>query len=142
MKNVLVTGGIGYIGSHVCVELLQKNYNVVVVDNLSNSRYEVLDAIEAITHIRPTFYQVNVGETEQMTEILQSHRIDVVIHLAAYKSVEGSIKNPQLFYDNNASKGCYRRCKRRLVGILYFLPLQRYMGKIRRPMWKLWNYLP
>ncbi|MBQ8147562.1 MAG: UDP-glucose 4-epimerase GalE [Lachnospiraceae bacterium] len=103
MKNVLVTGGLGYIGSHVCVELLQKNYNVVVVDDLSNSRYEVLDAIEAITHIRPTFYQVNVGETEQMTEILQSHRIDVVIHLAAYKSVEGSIKNPQLFYDNNVT---------------------------------------
>ncbi|KUK57271.1 MAG: UDP-glucose 4-epimerase [Bacteroidetes bacterium 38_7] len=100
--KILVTGGTGYIGSHTVVELQQKGYNVVVVDNLSNSRIEVLDNIEKITGIRPEFYQFDLSEQEPTFRFFKDHcDLAGVIHFAAYKAVGESVEKPLLYYRNN-----------------------------------------
>jgi len=100
--KILVTGGTGYIGSHTVVELQQKGYNVVVVDNLSNSRIEVLDNIEKITGIRPEFYQFDLSEQEPTFRFFKDHSdLAGVIHFAAYKAVGESVEKPLLYYRNN-----------------------------------------
>lgn len=99
--SVLLTGGAGYIGSHIAVELIQNNHDVIIVDNLSNSKIEALDNITKITDIRPTFYQIDVTDYEKIKEVFLSHTIDVVIHLAGYKSVGESTKDPLKYYNNN-----------------------------------------
>ena len=100
--KILVTGGTGYIGSHTVVELQQKGYNVVVVDNLSNSRIEVLDNIEKITGIRPEFYQFDQSEQEPTFRFFKDHSdLAGVIHFAAYKAVGESVEKPLLYYRNN-----------------------------------------
>ena len=100
--KILVTGGTGYIGSHTVVELQQKGYDVVVVDNLSNSRIEVLDNIEEITGIRPEFYQLDLSEQEPTFQFFKEHSdIAGIIHFAAYKAVGESVEKPLLYYRNN-----------------------------------------
>ncbi|HNQ60004.1 MAG TPA: UDP-glucose 4-epimerase GalE [Bacteroidales bacterium] len=100
--KILVTGGTGYIGSHTVVELQQKGYDVVVVDNLSNSRIEVLDNIEEITGIRPEFYQLDLSEQEPTFQLFKEHSdIAGIIHFAAYKAVGESVEKPLLYYRNN-----------------------------------------
>lgn len=100
MKNILVTGGLGYIGSHTTVELINNQYNVVIVDNLSNSSIEVLNRIEKITGIKPQFYNMDINDTK-LDEIFKTHKIDAVIHFAAYKAVGESVAEPLKYYDNN-----------------------------------------
>lgn len=102
MTTVLVTGGAGYIGSHTCVELLEAGYDVVVVDNLSNSRREALDRVGRIAG-RPVsaFYRVDVRDRERMSAVFAEHRIDSVIHFAALKAVGESVSDPLRYYDNN-----------------------------------------
>ncbi len=100
-ETILVTGGMGYIGSHTTVELLEAGYNVVIVDNLSNSRPEVLDGIEAITHKRPLFYAMDCCDREAMSNLFATHSIDAVIHFAASKAVGESVQKPLLYYRNN-----------------------------------------
>lgn len=99
--KVLVTGGMGYIGSHTVVELLESNYEVVIVDNLVNSKIDVLDKIEKITGIRPKFYQYDVCGKELLTTIFKENKIDVVIHFAGLKAVGESVEKPLLYYQNN-----------------------------------------
>lgn len=99
---ILVTGGTGYIGSHTVVELLKAGENVVIVDNLSNSKLCVLDRIETITGKRPAFYQVDLLDAEALDEVLAKHpEIDAVIHFAGLKAVGESCKLPLLYYHNN-----------------------------------------
>ncbi|MDX9822942.1 MAG: UDP-glucose 4-epimerase GalE [Syntrophales bacterium] len=103
MKNVLVTGGTGFIGSHTCVELLQAGYGVVVVDNLCNSKAAVLDRIEKIAGRRPHFQQADVRHREALRTIFSAHPIDAVIHFAGLKAVGESAAEPLRYYDNNVT---------------------------------------
>ena len=103
MQTILVTGGSGYIGSHTVLELLNKGYEVVVVDNLSNSSYESLRRVQKITGKTVTFYEKDVRDTKAMEEIFSAHKFDAVIHFAAFKAVGESCKLPLKYYDNNIS---------------------------------------
>lgn len=100
---VVVTGGTGYIGSHTVVELLQAGYQVAILDDLSNSNIEVLDAIEELTGVRPGFYQVDLSDASATTAIFDQlgSEADSVIHFAAKKAVGESVQNPLLYYRNN-----------------------------------------
>lgn len=99
--KILVTGGLGFIGSHTVVELLDANYDVVVVDDLSNSTIDVKDKIETITGKSFKFYEVNVCCEEKMDEIFKNEKVDAVIHFAGYKAVGESVAKPLMYYENN-----------------------------------------
>lgn len=99
--KILVTGGCGYIGSHTCVELLNGGYEVVVVDNFSNSKKDVVDKIKEITHKDFTFYEGDVCDKELMEKIFSNEKIDAVIHFAGYKAVGESVRKPLMYYRNN-----------------------------------------
>lgn len=99
--RILVTGGTGYIGSHTCVELLNSGHEVIIVDNLVNSRAEVVDQIEKITGKRPLFYQADAADETAMELIFRTHKIDGVIHFAGLKAVGESVQIPLTYYKNN-----------------------------------------
>ena len=101
--RILVTGGLGYIGSHTCVELLNNGYEVIVVDNLYNSSLDVIDKIEQITGKKIKFYEADVCDYEAINRIFNENSIDAVIHFAAYKAVGESVKLPIMYYQNNIS---------------------------------------
>lgn len=103
MTTILVTGGTGYIGSHTCVELIKAGYEVVIVDNLYNSKEVVLDRIEKITTKRPKFYHVDILDTEGLRKVFDENKIDAVIHFAGYKAVGESCVIPLTYYRNNIS---------------------------------------
>lgn len=104
MTCVLVTGGAGYIGSHTCVELLSAGYDVVVVDNLSNSCREALRRVERISGRKLTALHVlDVRDKPGLGEVFAQHRIDAVIHFAALKAVGESVEQPLRYYDNNVN---------------------------------------
>lgn len=99
--NVLVTGGAGYIGSHTCVELLQRDMGVVVVDNLVNSSPKAIERVEQITGKHVDFYVKDVRDRKAMNAIFDKHQIDCVIHFAGLKAVGESVAMPLEYYDNN-----------------------------------------
>ena len=99
--KVLVTGGTGFIGSHTVVELQQRSFNVVVADNLCNSRIEVIDSIKSITGIQPVLYQIDCCDYDALEKIFSVEHIDAVIHFAAYKAVGESVEKPLMYYRNN-----------------------------------------
>lgn len=99
--SILVTGGTGYIGSHTVVELLNENYDVVIVDNFVNSKPEVLNRIYKITGKMPRFYEVTIQDEEKMRKVFENEKIDSIIHFAGLKSVSESVSKPQLYFDNN-----------------------------------------
>ena len=102
MARILVTGGTGYIGSHTVVELMQQGYDVVIVDNLSNSNSDVVDGITAITGKRPAFEQVDCNDIAAMDEVFNRYSdIEAAIHFAASKAVGESVEQPLLYYRNN-----------------------------------------
>lgn len=101
MKKILVTGGMGYIGSHTVVELISSGYEVVIIDNLSNSNTDVLKGIEKITGKIPTFIQADCRNIEKIDKVFTNHKIDAIIHFAASKAVGESVEKPILYYDNN-----------------------------------------
>ena len=101
MKNVLVTGGMGYIGSHTVIQLYEAGYEPIIVDNLVNSKPEVLNRIEKITGKRPLFYEYDVRDEANLDKIFEKHDIFAVIHFAGLKSVGESVQKPQLYFDNN-----------------------------------------
>ena len=101
--KILVTGGTGYIGSHTCVELLNEGYEVVVLDNLSNSKIEVLDKIKKITGKEVKFYEGNMIDRSILEKIFTENKIDAVIDFAAYKAVGESVEKPVEYYTNNVS---------------------------------------
>ena len=103
MATILVTGGCGYIGSHTVLELLNKNYDVVVVDNFSNSSFESLRRVQKITGKSVTFYEADIRDVAAMEKIFDSHKFDAVIHFAAFKAVGESCKLPLKYYENNIS---------------------------------------
>lgn len=100
--TVLVTGGAGYIGSHTTVELLEQGYDVVIIDNLSNSSIDVLDRIEKITNKKPRFYQFDIcDETRLKQFFIEEKNVSAIIHFAAFKAVGESVENPLKYYHNN-----------------------------------------
>ena len=98
---ILVTGGAGFIGSHTCVELLNENYEIVVVDNFVNSKPETLNNIKKITGKDFTFYEANILDRDAMDKIFSNHKIDAVIHFAGLKAVGESVSMPIRYYHNN-----------------------------------------
>lgn len=100
-KTILVTGGLGYIGSHTVVELINEGFSVIIVDNLSNSEKFILDRMEQITSVRPLFYEADLCDAVAVQKIFSSHSIDLVIHFAAFKSVDESVKEPLKYFQNN-----------------------------------------
>lgn len=101
MGRVLVTGGAGYIGSHTCVELLDEGYDIVVVDNLSNSKYEAVDRIKKITGKDFKFYEIDICNRESLKAVFIENEIDCVIHFAGLKAVGESVEKPLEYYENN-----------------------------------------
>lgn len=99
--KILVTGGCGFIGSHTTVELLNRNYEVVIIDNFSNSKPDVLDKIKQITNKEVTFYEGDVCDKDILNKIFKEHKIDAVIHFAGYKAVGESVSKPLMYYRNN-----------------------------------------
>ena len=99
--NVLVTGGAGYIGSHTCLELLQAGYEVIVIDNLSNSSPISLDRVQELTGKSLTFYEGDVRDEALLQKIFASHEIGCVIHFAGLKAVGESVAKPWEYYANN-----------------------------------------
>ena len=99
--KVLVTGGAGYIGSHTCVELLQAGYEVVVVDNLSNSDRESLNRVARITGKQLEFHQVDICDKSALNTVFEQSKVDAVIHFAGLKAVGESVAQPSRYYYNN-----------------------------------------
>src|SRR5690606_22244102 len=102
-KRILVTGGLGYIGSHTVVALQQAGYKVVIIDDLSNTQISVLDNITKITNATPEFHPIDLKNTEAVDQFFNDNKIDGVIHFAAYKAVGESVKKPLMYYRNNLS---------------------------------------
>jgi UDP-glucose 4-epimerase len=101
-KQILVTGGVGYIGSHTVVELIESGFEVIIVDNLSNSNMNALDGIEEITGKRPLFEKLDVCNKSQLRSFFEKHAgIGAIIHFAAFKAVGESVSNPLKYYYNN-----------------------------------------
>ncbi|MDG1508972.1 MAG: UDP-glucose 4-epimerase GalE [Flavobacteriaceae bacterium] len=107
MKKILVTGGLGFIGSHTVVELQQAGYEVVIIDNLYNSKIEVLDRIISITGIKPSYFNIDLRNKIAVKDFFNTNKVDGIIHFAASKAVGESVKNPLLYYENNISTLVY-----------------------------------
>ena len=99
--SVLVTGGMGYIGSHTVVELLNYGKDVIIIDDLSNSKINVLDAIKELTNKSPKFYEINYLDKEKLREIFKESNIEMVINFAGFKAVGESVAKPLMYYHNN-----------------------------------------
>ena len=99
--KILVTGGTGYIGSHTCVELLKNGYEVIIIDNLCNSKKEVVDNIEKITNKQVQFVEGDVRDKDLLRTIFKNNKIAAVIHFAGLKAVGESVEKPLLYYQNN-----------------------------------------
>ena len=103
MKNIFITGGLGYIGSHTCVVLLEAGFQVSIIDNLCNSNPGVLDRIECITGVRPVFYRGDIRDRPLLDDIFSKQSFDAVIHFAGLKAVGESVEKPVDYYDNNVN---------------------------------------
>ena len=99
--SILVAGGLGYIGSHTVVALIEAGYSVVIADNLSNSKLDVLDAIQQITNEHIPFYQIDVTDEQAVNRLFENHLIEGIIHFAGYKAVGESVSQPLKYYHNN-----------------------------------------
>jgi len=103
MQNILITGGLGYIGSHTVISLLANNFKPIIIDNLSNSRLDVLDKIKKISGIIPKFFEGDIRDEIFLAKFFKSNKIDGVIHFAGLKDVVESVSNPKKYYDVNVN---------------------------------------
>ncbi|MCK5456548.1 MAG: SDR family NAD(P)-dependent oxidoreductase, partial [Melioribacteraceae bacterium] len=99
--KILVTGGVGYIGSHTVIQLVEDGNEVVIVDNLSNSKIEALNRVEEITNTKIKFYEIDLLDKEKLNQIFCDENIDAVIHFAGLKAVGESVDIPLRYYNNN-----------------------------------------
>ena len=102
--SILVTGGAGYIGSHTVVELLNSGREVVIIDNFSNSKKEMLEKIKKITNKEFKFYEVNYLDRKALEKVFEENKIEAVLNFAGYKAVGESAKKPLEYYENNISR--------------------------------------
>lgn len=108
--RVLLTGGTGYIGSHVAVKLIESGHDASIIDNLSNSKISVLDRIRQITGTKPSFHRIDICDEVCLLDFFRNHSFDSVIHLAGFKAVAESVANPYIYYANNLI-GALNLCK-------------------------------
>ena len=101
MSKILVTGGLGYIGSHTVVALQNAGYEVVIIDDLSNTEIDFLDRIAAITTVKPAFFEIDLKDQEKVNEFFKTNKIDGIINFAAHKAVGESVEKPLMYYRNN-----------------------------------------
>ena len=101
MNKILVTGGLGYIGSHTVVALQNAGYEVVIVDDCSNAEENFLDRITSITNIQPDYFKIDLKVEKSVREFFQNNKVDGIIHFAAYKAVGESVQKPLMYYRNN-----------------------------------------
>ena len=101
--KILVTGGLGYIGSHTCVQMIEAGMDPIIIDNLCNAKVEVLNRIEALTGKQPTFYRGDVRDEDFLDSVFTKHEIQAVIHFAGLKAVGESVVKPLEYYDNNVN---------------------------------------
>lgn len=122
MKKILVTGGLGYIGSHTVVELQDKGFKVVVIDDLSNADISVLDRIEKITGSKPEFHKIDLREKKTIEAFFENNSFDGIIHFAASKAVGESVENPLLYYENNLHSLVYllQQCQKNDINNFIF----------------------
>lgn len=104
---ILITGGAGYIGSHTCVELLNAGYEIVIVDNLSNSNQISIERIKEITEKDFSYYEVDLLDKDKLDKVFDAHKIDAVIHFAGLKAVGESVEKPLFYYHNNITGTLY-----------------------------------
>jgi UDP-glucose 4-epimerase len=107
MPNILITGGLGYIGSHTVVELQNEGFDVIIIDNLSNSSIDVLDRITSITNKKPTFFNIDLKNKDAVQTFFENNKVDGVIHFAASKAVGESVQKPLEYYENNIGSLIY-----------------------------------
>ena len=107
MKKVLVTGGLGFIGSHTVVELQNEGFEVYIIDNLSNSKIEVLDRITSITGVEPSYFNIDLRDKAAVKDFFANNKVDGTIHFAAYKAVGESVQIPLEYYENNIGSLVY-----------------------------------
>ena len=103
MQNILVTGGLGFIGSHTVTTLLNNNLKPIIIDNLSNSNLDVLKKIKNISGVQPKFFEGDIRDEDFLSRVLFGNKIDAVIHFAGLKDVADSVKNPNKYYDVNVN---------------------------------------
>jgi len=101
MNKILVTGGLGYIGSHTVVALQNAGYEVVIIDDLSNANVDFVDRIASITNVKPSFYEIDLKNQEKVNHFFSENKIDGIIHFAAHKAVGESVDKPLMYYRNN-----------------------------------------
>ena len=107
-SKILVTGGLGYIGSHTSVELIQQGFEIIIVDDLSNSSTEVLEGIKKITGISPEFIKLDLKNKNEVNQLFDNHPdLTGIIHFAAYKAVGESVNQPLEYYENNIGSLVY-----------------------------------
>ena len=122
MNKILVTGGLGYIGSHVVVELQNNNFEVLIVDDLSNTSLKVIDGIYGITGVQPGFEKIDLKEKKSVVDFFSRHRdINGIIHFAASKAVGESVNDPLKYYENNLHSLVY------LLQEINKLPMQKFI---------------
>jgi UDP-glucose 4-epimerase len=107
MKKILVTGGLGFIGSHTVVELQNQGFEVIIIDDLSNTTLSVLDRITEITGIKPDFHNLDLRVKKDVKSFFNAHKVDGIIHFAAFKAVGESMQNPLDYYENNIGSLVY-----------------------------------
>ena len=107
MKKVLVTGGLGFIGSHTVVELQNEGFEVVIIDDLSNTTINVLESITEITGIKPAFHNIDLRVKKEVVNFFENNKVDGIIHFAAFKAVGESVQNPLDYYENNIGSLVY-----------------------------------
>lgn len=142
--NILVTGGAGYIGSHTCVVLLEAGHTVIVVDNLCNSKAEIIEKVKKITGKEITFYKINVTDETAVDTIFSNHQIDGVIHFAGLKAVGESIEKPLEYYYNNivSTMVLSRICLKYGVGKFVFSSSATVYGENKVPFVETMDLLP
>jgi len=114
--NILITGGTGFIGSHTCVSLAQAGHDLVIIDNLCNSRRDVVDRLSTLCGKRPLFVEGDIRDSVLLDQVFLRHGIDAVIHFAGLKAVGESVARPLAYYDNNVGGGtstalCHAPCE-------------------------------
>lgn len=107
MKKILVTGGLGFIGSHTVVELQNEGFEVIIIDDLSNTTLGVLDSITEITGTKPAFHNIDLRVKKDVKTFFNNHKVDGIIHFAAFKAVGESVQNPLDYYENNIGSLVY-----------------------------------
>tara|TARA_R110002049_G_scaffold73909_4_gene190899 strand:- start:2215 stop:3222 length:1008 start_codon:yes stop_codon:yes gene_type:complete len=107
MKKILVTGGLGFIGSHTVVELQNEGFEVVIIDDLSNTTINVLESITEITGIKPVFHNIDLRVKKEVVNFFENNKVDGIIHFAAFKAVGESVQNPLDYYENNIGSLVY-----------------------------------